>query len=402
MLPLTANVDLYSGLPTSAKFKFVCACVFLNALVAAIMASSLPIFLTRQVHATYSQTGAVIVLATLVSAIFSHQFGNFTDRSGRRVGVAILSAMTGVVGFIFLSLQTQLLSVALIYVFLISCASSLFPQFMAMAFLADRERVPVARAFASLGWVVGPPLGGLMITMTSYAALFQSIAGIFLLIIGLMAWMPTRQSIGQIESQADTSARTSPEEIPAGHGLLGIATTLSAIHVALALPLIGIPLWVIEVGGTEVHSGYAFGLAALIEIPVLLCTSWLKSQLKPSPVFVGCAFALSIYLALLALTTGVVGVVWLSLINGVVTGLMMGFGIAALQDAAPTRPGFTSALYTNILRFSYTGAVFAVGFGADHFSIRTIFQFGAICVFVVAVFHLVFTMKRSAPRRNHD
>ncbi len=157
-----------------------------------------------------------------------------------------------------------------------------------------------------------------------------------------------------------------------------LVALLSGLHLLMAVPLIGVPLLVTEQGGQEVHVGLAFGIAAVIEIPIIAATNRIRAQASPQATFVACGWLLCAYFLLLAFASTYGAVIAAGVLNGVVSGLMMGLGLLLLQERLSDAPGLASAVYTNILRLTHVAALLMTGLIAQLSSLSTVFLFCAL------------------------
>lgn len=345
--------------------------VFINSCIAAMLATAMPIILSDNLKASYIEVSIFIVTGAVASALIAHKIGLLTDSGKSRLKIAVFSAFAGAVGFFILAHSNNYFQFLAVFVSLIAIANSLFPQFMALAFISNPKYVPTVRAFGTLGWVIGPPIAGFSIAILGISDTFNSIVIVYLLLILLIIL-----SVSGHLSHSRTALKISDkieqvrDKKPSHKDLIII---LSAVHFLLAIPLIAIPLRIMELEGTQVLVGLAFGLAAFIEIPIIFMARYIHNRFSQQVIWGGIGAALAVYFHLLAFSTSSYQIIAVSVLNGIITGVVMGYGLLVLQKRLPSHPGYASALYTNILRLTHVVAVLFSGIIAQYLSFRFLF-----------------------------
>ena len=371
---MTASASAGPMVPVDAfSTSAVILCVTLNACIAASLAVAMPVYLTTELQVSYAATSAFLVAGALTTTLVAHGIGKLSDTGASRHAIAVTSCLSGVIGFALLAMADTYSALLLVFATFIAVANSLFPQFMALAFVLSPRRVPTARAFASLGWVVGPPVTGLVIAATSYQVAFASIAFLYIGLIAVVAFLAVRASLPAGRSSPKGAANYDQgRAFGRRRDVIDLVILLSSLHLLMAIPLIGVPLLITEQGGQEVHVGLAFGIAAAIEIPIIAATNRIRAWASPHVLFVACGWLLAAYFVLLALSSSYVTVIAASVLNGVVTGLMMGLGLVLLQERLSDAPGLASAIYTNVLRLTHVAALLVTGLVAELSSLSAV------------------------------
>ncbi|MBV8473180.1 MAG: MFS transporter [Hyphomicrobiales bacterium] len=362
--------------PLKNRWAAVALCVAINACVTSAMAAFTPILLTVYLNASYFAASLFMIVATLAASAAIHVLGKVGDVPQRRYPILIVSALCGVAGALALTLATSYSSALLVFVTLFAVAGSLFPQLMALAFVYDRKSAPIIRAVASCGWVVGPPVGGLIVTLQSPTAIFYAIAaayGLLLFALSLMALLLPNAEGRSTNVEASAAAS---HEVRQG-SLSTLILVLATVHFLIAICALGVPWRIVELGGTQSDVGVAFAIAAAVEIPIIACAGFLRRRVGPAQMIVAACFTLALYFLAASLAPGPIGMIVVSFFNGAATGTMMGLSLIVIQDRLPDRPGYASSIYSNMLRLSYVAALLAGGGIAQTISVAAIFWVAA-------------------------
>lgn len=358
-----------------------------NACTSSALTTILPVALTKYLSVSYIETSTFMIVGTLASTIAVHVLGRISDRPGWRYLTAIGSALCGLAGALALSAASGYWPYLAIYCSLVAIGASLFPQLMALAFLRANKAAPIMRAVVSGGWVVGPPVAGLVLGTGSLREVFLVVAVAYAaLVILLFALRPLIAAPGAPKTSSPGTA------IAAGAPARAVWSTVSilaAIHFVLGLCALAVPWRILELGGTAVDVGMAFAIAAVVEISVIVFAGRVIEGVGRGKVLVGCAALIALNFLFGANASQAGGIFVVSLFNGAITGMMMGASLLILQAMFPDRPGRATSLYSNVLRLSYVGAILAAGLVAQLVSVAAVFWIASVLACCIVAVQLL-------------
>lgn len=361
----------------------IALCVGLNACITAAFAATLPIFLTVKLGATYFDASLFMIAGTLASSAAVYVLGRIGDAPRLRYPITIATALCGLAGSLCLALATSYWVYFLVFASLIAVAGSLFSQLMALAFIHDRSSTGFIRALASAGWVAGPPFGGLIATVHSQAAVFYAAAATYALLTVFI--VGTKAFFSKETPPATGSAKPAAEGKSGQEPLVLIVLILSSVHLLISICALGIPWRIVQIGGTEFHVGLAFSIAAAIEVPIIAGSNVIRNRFGYARTLLVSCGLLCFYFLTASLMENLFGLVSLSVINGIVTGTMMGLSLIVLQERLADRPAHASSIYSNILRLSYVGALLVAGVIAQTISVVAIFWIAGAMAFCLSI-----------------
>jgi MFS transporter, SET family, sugar efflux transporter len=328
----------------------------------------LSLFALDEAHFSAQQLGIYLAASALSGVLATTWLGKLSDgRLGRRRGLhlALLCAAIGSAAMCYLRGFAGLLLNATT---LLAVGRAAFSQTFALArarFEADAVAdltlaTNAIRMFFSLGWVIGPALAAVWLARFGWSGLYLASAGLFVS-IGLLALRvrpaPGRAAVTGVGG-VDASVlryvrRPTVAALIAGFGLLFLCSNLNLI----ALPL----LLVRDLAGAERDVGVAFGLAAGIELPLMLGVALLADRLGKGRLIVAGALVYAGYFIALALATQPWHAYLAQLLTAFVVSVFMGLGLSYFQDLLPGRPGASTALYVNAMTVGsvLSGALYA-------------------------------------------
>jgi SET family sugar efflux transporter-like MFS transporter len=342
-------------------------------LVASFVSPFLPLFLSRDLHASPGLVSLFLFLMPLAAIAVATAVGRISDRPAMRPRLLIVAAVTGGVGFtLFAVLRSYWASLA-VALTLVAVAASLMPQVFALSRTlldrADPSRAATGisslRSLLSLAWVAGPPLAAYLIGAIDFRGLFLVAAAMHLVIlpalIRLRGTAGGRPASG--DAPADDGTRTDlPADLPGGH-LLRTSAAFVLLQCAGTLGVMSLPLFVsTDLAGDVGDAGLILGLCAALEIPLMLLFGALAVRWSlRGLVLLGSAFGVT-YFAAMTLTGAVWHIAAAQVLNACFIAAVTGLGISYFQNLMPTRLGRATTMFTNTHRVSamLAGLVFGV------------------------------------------
>jgi SET family sugar efflux transporter-like MFS transporter len=250
-------------------------------------------------------------------------------------------------------------------VLLLSLGRASFPQLFSLArarFDADRiEDLTLAtntlRMFFSVAWVAGPALGAVLLTRVRFTGLYLIIAVVYLLLGFMLA--PLRAPPGAAAAGGGRTAALRYLRQPA---IAAATAGFGLIFLSSSLNMIVFPLYVVEtLHGTGQDVGWLLGLAAGLEIPLMLGSGLWATRLGKSRLIVTSGLLYGAYFIWVAAARQPWQLYPAQLLNALVVSLAMGLGMSHFQDQLPGEPGVSTALYANAMTLGsvLAGLVFA-------------------------------------------
>ena len=329
-------------------------------------------FLVDELHTEPLYIGVYTVSLTISGLIISQWLGALADKglSSRKM---YLLATTGMVLALLVYSHTQsFMIVVLAGISLMSFGNAAMPQMLTISRQwAGNNKVNVEsfnsqiRACISLAWMMGPPLGYMLVSAYGFASSF--LVAIFFGIVSLIfvfCLVPEQKS-NVLKSQQEVQAKA-----PLSFWFLALAVVLGStcnIIYSSSLPLYTIN----ELNLPSYVPGLLMGIVAGIEIPVMLFSSKLSQKIaKKTLMVMGFGFGLVFYLGIYHASE-----LWqfivLQLLNAVFYGFYAGLGLTLLQEQLPARIGFTSAVYSNGIKIGLMLGSTATGIIAQYFNFQS-------------------------------
>lgn len=309
------------------------------------------------------------VLASIVVAPF---LAKYSDRGKReQKNTLYLTSIAGIL-WIFIFYFTRNFWVSMVLnVTIAALAGSGWSLIVAYAKVQSasfgdkaNDAVMFNRAMFSLGWCVGPAMGGLIVSEYGFGTLFIVMMAFSLLTLIFIIILPELEVADKTEVSDEERKHDSRLTNRAKYLLLAFWFINTAMSSAMVL----ISFHIISIGGGEKEAGRAFAIAAFVEIPILIFGAYALKLVNHKRLLV-LIFAMgSAYYFSVSLTNHIYQLYALQVFGGVMVALTVGVGMVLIQDTMPKSPAVIMAHYSNMLRFGTLVGGGLIGFFVEYFA----------------------------------
>lgn len=392
-----------SGTATSLGIAAGC-----YALAMSVFGTTLSLFLADAVGAGPGLIGLYFTGCAVVGIGINMAMGWFSDRlSDRRIALAS-TALAGVAGAltftgardyaVVFATGAVLLGLNEAYI------SQLFAYVKEFADATGREVTPFSSAIRSVfsaGWVVGPPVGLLLLTHAGFGRMYAAAAALLLLTVILGRWFlpalhrpPRPEPRHKPESSRSALRRLLTTVPPRSWLLLGSVT---AVNVASGMYLISIALYVTK----DLHLsasvvGTMAGTCAALEIPLMITVGRLANRLGKERVMATAVVLAVIFFCLLPMADSTPALIALQLPNAMWIAVITSIPMVMVQQEVPGGTGTVSALYSSTFPVAQLLAGAITGVVAAQAGYHNVFWICAGLCVLAAVLLLFRTASRSA------
>ncbi|WP_327188545.1 MFS transporter [Streptomyces xinghaiensis] len=351
----------------------------------AMVVTSTSLFLSDAVRVSPLMIGLFFAARAASEILSDLVVGALSDRmSSRRSLLALCAACSaaGAVGYLLLRDYYALLVTGALF---FGIGGAVFSQLFAYTReFADSRGTDAAffnsalRSVTSVAWIVGPPFGFYLISSRGFSSLFFAAAVFYLLSAALCALaLPDTGRTRPVRADAaDGAAEGLPEEAPgeaaagpeksapektaapaapapprnAFSGLTPRVRSLMAVIVLMltvnSIYQINIALFVTkDLGLGKGFAGLLLGLAAALEIPLMIYTGAKAERIGKWRLVTVAAVCATLFFAALPFTESPVALLLLQVPNALWTAIVLSIPVIILQNAMSDRIGAASALY---------------------------------------------------------
>ncbi|MCM2494170.1 MFS transporter [Burkholderia glumae] len=375
----------FAGLVRIPHFVALSAAALMLGVAMSFTAPFLSLFGVEAAGMSPWVAGGFMTLIAASGVIASTWAGRWSDRHARHRPLLVASLAAAGLGFALLCrLRAQAPVIATGTLLLGAGAVSLSHIFsFARAVLpaadeAERELAAAAlRTMLSVAWVFGPALGALILAQAGFFGLFLAAALGFAVCMMIVMRIPEPAARA---APAAAPARAAGAPAAAAHStapravVMRTLAALTLIGLAANATMIVLPLFLVRgLGGSPADVSAALGLAALLEIPMMLWLGVRSSRLDKARWLTGCAAVHALYFAGLAVVPHVGAVLPLQLLSAAVVAITSCLGMTRVCDMMPARPGTATAMFFSTARVGSIVSGILSGALLDLFGYRATF-----------------------------
>lgn len=349
---------------TSAK-----AFIFLGILTGFVGAFVNPLmsyFLVDELAVEPMYIGLYMVSVTVSGLILSQWLGALADKGASARKLYIIATSGTALALTIYLFTSSFWVVLLAGICFMGAGNGSIPQMLTMSRQwANQHKVSIPqfnariRASMSFSWMLGPPLGFFLVSLFGFAGSFA-----FAILSGLLGILFVLVFVPELQTKPAEKEGEKLTKAPLSFWLLGCAVVMGAsanIMYSSAMPLYTLN----ELGLPSYTPGVLLGLAAGVEIPIMLLAGKLSMRFKKTHLMLlSFMFALCFYLGIY-FAIQLWQFIALQLLNAIFYGLYAGIGLTLMQEQLPERIGFTSAFYSNAIKIGTMVGATGTGFIAQ-------------------------------------
>ncbi len=363
----------------------------------ALVVPTLSVFLAEELHVRPVLIGLFFVSVALTAMMYGQTVSLWSERLFSHKKLISFSLFIGAIacfGFAyFRSYPLVLLTATTLYSFSFIAATQVLVLSHSYAdenMQAQQQRVftAIVRASIALAWVAGPPLGFTLLHKFDFTGLY-TVTGVLYVCAALFALLMLPVFKVQERNLEEISPDVKKYIYPA-------VVAFALLYAANQSYMIALPLFIKQELCADVYyAGWMYGLAAALEIPIMLFAAWLSSR-----------FTLSSFIRIGALAAiALNGGVWLAehmwqmmvlqIFNALFIGFVAGVGISWFQSKMKNYVIAPLALYLSSISLGHVIGSALIASTAEIYGYREIFVVNMIVCGVALLFFLLCSQKGS-------
>lgn len=325
---------------------------FIIGIAGALQSPTLSRYLTDEVKVGSFWVGFFYSFNAIMGVIVSFIVAQYSDKKGDRRNIILFCCVMGIgnaITFAFTRNYYLLITVGI-------CFSSLASSAMSQVFAIAREYAikvgrnivafnAILRAQLSLAWVIGPPLSFFLAVNYGFTTMYLSAASMFIIaFVIVFIFFPSikRNQVKEVDDHGES------ESILGNKNVICLFLATVFMWAANMMYLIDMPLYLDKVLNLSTSlPGQLMGLAAGIEIPVMLIAGFLVPYIGQKRLFCSAVVCGVIFYLGMILFTDEYMILFLQLFNGLFIGVVASIGIVYFQELMPNRAGIASTLFNN-------------------------------------------------------
>lgn len=368
--------------------------------VSIAMALALPfqsLYLFQVLNASEKQIGLFLSASSICNLVISSFLGYLSDQKIGRKAILYIGMGAGIISYFIYGVSKSFMTVFVVSCVLMSLSSCIVPQIFALSyekFEKDQKNpeqveamIVKLRTLISAAWVMGPSLGGLIMTVSGFNTIFF-IAGFLIfisLLISMIVYLNQKSTVSKKEQEAQSASEN-------GKGILKklliFFLIFTSIQTVNACADNYFPLYLTErYGFTNQWIGVLSSYTSLLEIPFMLLWAKLISKISIRTLLNGGFVICGLFVIVYMCTSSKMGMVFCYCLKAIYYSILIGLGLPFFRKIVPVnKVGITTTLFLNTSGCGKIIAGTIIHFFGSNYNYLMIFLL-VIVVIVIGAFY---------------
>jgi|SRR5690625_3420222 len=357
----------------------------------------LPLFLTENLGMSTGAFGIFMAISSLSGVVVSSYIAKHSDNGMDRKWIIIIATISAALGYTaYLVFQNFFILLIVVTVFN-GIAAPVMPQIYASAHESTAASktedktlaISTLRSLVSLGFLIGPLFGTIILALSGYRGIFLGTAAIYLIVAILVFFFLQKQSFvhKSVKKKVESSiAWLKNRQIRQPFIAFLFLFVINTIHLIIT------PLFIVnELNGTYKDVGIVVSVCAGLEIPIMLALGALGKKISNHTLMIyGCIIAV-IYYFILGVSTHPWQLIPAQLLQATFVAIVMGIGLSYFTERLPHSPGLATTIYYNGSTIGRLVGSLSGGFIAQILGCRSVF--GLCLIFAILSFLILWRTK---------
>ena len=341
----------FTALFSIPSYALLFLCMLLQGMAISLSAPFLSIYFTEQLGVSVGMFG-IFLSVTLIAGIWiSMLIGRRSDLGLNRKSIYLIATLFNALAFCGYLLIKDFNLLFIYMIIFTALGAPGMPQLFAISRETVNKSNSTDHAFAnstlraafSLGFIIGPLIGTLLIAAVGFNGIFSGTIGVFLL-VALLVFLFLKSNSELKISNTEVKRFRLGQNI----NILLPFLVLILMYTAHWTSTLNTALFITNnLGGTTSDVGLISSICAALEIPFMLMLGILSAKYSNRMLMIfGAVLGAAYYLVVL-----MSGEMWqllaAQILLAVFVAVFSAIGISYIQDLLPNMPGYASTLYSN-------------------------------------------------------
>jgi SET family sugar efflux transporter-like MFS transporter len=380
------------------RYSLFVICLLLIGIGFSITSPYLSLYLTEDFGMSAGAFGVLMAVSSISGVVVNSLIAKRSDSGLDRKWIIIVATISAALGYasylVFHNFFVLLIVVSLFN----GLAAPAIPQIYAYAQEAANASksddktfaMSTLRSLVSLGFLVGPLVGTLILGAVGYNGLFVGTAAIYLTIASLVFFFLQKRKVVKSSNRNSKSIGTSSLR---NRQIIQPLIAFIFLFGVNAINMIITPLFIVnELQGTHTDVGLVVSVCAGLEIPIMLVLGALGRKISNHTLMIYGCFIAVIYYTILSFSTDSWQLIAAQLLQATFVAIVMGNGLSYFTEMLPNSPGLAATIYSNGSTIGRLVGTLGGGFIAQFVGFRHVYW---VCL-ALAIFAF-FILRRTSP-----
>ena len=363
----------------------------------------LPLFLTEDFGMSAAAFGVFMAISSLSGVVVNQLIAKHSDSGIDRRWIIIIAALSAALGYAAYLVFNNFFILLMVVTLFNGLAAPVLPQMYAYAHESASASKSDDKTFAmstlrsliSLGFLIGPLCGTIILALAGYKGIFLGTAVLYLAVASLVFFFLHKRKIAKSSTNKKKTSGTSwlkNRQIRLPFIAFLFLFSVNAIHLIIT------PLFIVnELNGTYRDVGLIVSICAGLEIPIMLGLGALGRKISNHTLLIyGCMIAV-VYYIILSVATAPWQLIPAQLLQATFVAVLMGNGLSYFTERMPDSPGLATTIYSNSTTIGRLVGSLGGGLIVQFLGYRSVFW---VCLGLVVISFLI--LWRTRPHKEVD
>lgn len=339
----------------------------------------LPLYFTEDLGMSAGSFGVFMAVSSLSGVVVNSLIAKRSDSGLDRKWLLIAAALSSALGYASYLVFDNFYILLIVASILNGLGAAAIPQIYAYAqesanaSQSDDKTLAIStlRSLVSLGFLVGPLGGTLLLAVAGYRGLFLVTSTIYLAIASLVfVFLASRKSNPRNPGKSNASGASSLRNRQIRQPFIAFIL----LFMVNAMNLVNTPLFIVnELQGTHTDVGLVVGICAGLEIPIMLLLGALGRKISNHTLIMTGSVIAFFYFVILSVSNDPLQLIAAQLLQATFVAIVMGNGLSYFTTMLPESPGVATTLYANASTIGRLAGTLGSGIIAQNAGFRSVY-----------------------------
>lgn len=339
---------------TIKGYSLFMICMLLVGTGISITMPYLSLYSTEELGMSAGSFGIFMAVSSLSGVFINSFIAKRSDNGINRKSIIVIAMLSSAIGYVSYLLFHNYFVLLIVVTLFNGLGAAAMPQIFAFAqesanaSKSDDKTFALStlRSLVSLGFLIGPLGGTLILGIAGYNGLFVGTSAIFLIIAALVVFFLRNQS-NTIPTKKKNKSQTSVS-IFKNRQIRYPFFAFILLFAVNAINAINTPLFIVnELHGSHAIVGIVVSVCAGLEIPIMIALGALSRKITNHSLMMISGFIAGLYFIILSTSTASWVLIAAQLLQAVFVAIVMGNGLSYFTDLLPNSPGMSATIYSN-------------------------------------------------------
>lgn len=335
------------------SYTLLFLCMLLQGMGISLSAPFLSIYFTEQLGVSVGMFGVFLAVTLIAGIGVSTLIGKRSDLGLNRKIIYVVSTICNALAYSGYLLIKDFTILFIYMTVFTALGAAGMPQLFAISREAVNNSHSTDHAFAnstlrsafSLGFIIGPLFGTLLIAAVGFKGIFSGTIGVFLL-VALLIFLFLKSNTELKSNKAEVKIKSF--QLRQNRYILLPFLILIFMYTAHWTSSINTALFITNnLGGTTSDVGLVSSICAALEIPFMLMLGLLSAKYSNRILMLCGAILGGAYYVVVIISDAMWQMLAAQILLAVFVAVISAIGISYIQDLLPSMPGYASTLYSN-------------------------------------------------------